>query len=236
MGSFDHVALGTSTRIQVAAALNSLEAGNGTLPLYGTTGSSNAYVISGYPHGSSYVNGMTIRAQVNFTNSGAATLNINGWGARDIVTADFQPIIDNNLVLNRTYTLYYYSGSNKFVLLDPSPAWRSWTLTGSTGSSMTWAGLTGPARYIKEGAKCTVEYNVSGTIGGTVNNFIAFNVPIAPLRSTQHSPLVLTGGGYTTGLGIINATQIGFYKTPGFGNYVLGATAVSGMLCYEVAA
>ncbi|MCE5274869.1 MAG: tail fiber protein [Deltaproteobacteria bacterium] len=60
------------------------EDGHGALDYAAATGSANVYAVTLSPALSAYVTGMPISFLANFTNTGPATLNVNGLGAKSI--------------------------------------------------------------------------------------------------------------------------------------------------------
>lgn len=84
-----------------------------------TSGSGNTYTAAPSPSISSYVDGQLYTFQADKTNTGAATLNINGVGAKSITGAA------GAIVSGNTYTARYSSGADAFYLLNPSAAYAT---------------------------------------------------------------------------------------------------------------
>lgn len=84
-----------------------------------TGGSSNAYTVTLSPAATAYYSGMTLRVIWNHTNTGAATLNVNGLGAKDIRRMTGQVLIGDECP-NGTSAVLVYNGS-EFILLTESP-------------------------------------------------------------------------------------------------------------------
>src|SRR5690606_12550844 len=80
------------------------------------TGSANTYAVTLNAGYSSYFNGMLFRCRIPANNTGPATMNVNGIGARNIVRRDGGDLAANMLVAGSTYT-FYYNGTN-FIALD----------------------------------------------------------------------------------------------------------------------
>lgn len=70
-------------------------------------GSANAMTAVLTPAPAAYVAGMAIRLQVAVMNTGAATLNINGLGAKPIRRADQTPLLSGDLVGGQIVELIY---------------------------------------------------------------------------------------------------------------------------------
>ena len=72
-----------------------------------TTGSSNAYVLSSGLSLTAYATGLALRIIPNFTNSGAATINVDGLGTKDITKTGSTALASGDLTSGRVYTLIY---------------------------------------------------------------------------------------------------------------------------------
>jgi hypothetical protein len=75
-----------------------------------TTGSSNAYVVTNTNVYTSYVSGMIINIKANFSNTGSATINVDGLGAKTIKkqTVDGKVVVGiNDIISGATYILIY---------------------------------------------------------------------------------------------------------------------------------
>lgn len=72
-----------------------------------TTGSSNAYVCSLSPALGSYTNGLQLAVQASFTNSGAATINVDGLGAKNITKNGTTSLVANDILINGVIILTY---------------------------------------------------------------------------------------------------------------------------------
>ncbi len=117
------------------------------------TGSVNSYAVTLSPAPTSYIDGMGIVVKISVANTGAATININGLGAKPMVDGKGNTLTSGKLRLNGTYSLKYNSTSGNFILQgsdssgDATPADL---LAGKTAS--TDAGdITGTMAY-KAGA------------------------------------------------------------------------------------
>jgi hypothetical protein len=78
------------------------------------TGSANAYSVTLNPAPTSYVEGMAIAVKINVDNTGAATINVNGLGAKAIKKPNGNDVSAGNLKAGSIYTLRY-NGTN-FIL------------------------------------------------------------------------------------------------------------------------
>lgn len=83
-----------------------------------TTGSSNTYAMTLSSPATSYVTGMGVRAQINHTNTGAATLNVDSLGARSIKRYDGSDVEASDLTQGDIHE-FIYDGTY-FCLVSPS--------------------------------------------------------------------------------------------------------------------
>lgn len=79
-----------------------------------TTNSGNAYSVTPSPAPAALVAGLRVTVRINTTNTGAATLNVSGLGAKSILKGNGNSVAAGNLKANSVYTLVY-SGS-AFIL------------------------------------------------------------------------------------------------------------------------
>jgi hypothetical protein len=70
-------------------------------------GSSDTYSITMQPAPSSYTTGMVIHFKANTANTGAATLNVNGLGAKNILKNHDQTLADGDIEANQIVTVVY---------------------------------------------------------------------------------------------------------------------------------
>lgn len=78
------------------------------------TGSANAYAVTLSPAPSGYSDGLAVSVKINADSTGAATLNVNGLGARPLKQANGEDVTD--LKRNGIYTFRYDSANTRFVL------------------------------------------------------------------------------------------------------------------------
>lgn len=80
-------------------------------------GSNDTYVITLSPAPSAYTTGMMINFKANTANTGAATLNVNGLGAKTIVKNFSSTLADNDILAGQDVQVIY-DGTN-FQMLSP---------------------------------------------------------------------------------------------------------------------
>ena|GEM_PF-3762364 len=102
------------------------------------TGAVNALSISMTPAPTGYTTGMSITVRAANTTTGAATMNVNGLGARAITFAG-SPLQPGAMVAGQIYTLVY--DGTAFQLGSGSPAMPVITAFsfGSTGGYIQWS-------------------------------------------------------------------------------------------------
>lgn len=124
---------------------------NGSLT---TTGSANAYVLSANQTLTAYYAGMRLTAKVNFTNTGAATINVDGLGAKSISNVGV-----NGLISGRVYD-FVYDGTNFQVLGQAAEL--------PTGTKIVFFQATCPTGWTQDATQNNKALRiVSGTGAGT---------------------------------------------------------------------
>jgi hypothetical protein len=82
-----------------------------------TTGSANAYVLTPATNISAYADGMRFAFRANFSNTGAATLNVNALGAKSIKKWAGTALNSGELVSGAVYEVIYNLSSDEFRLI-----------------------------------------------------------------------------------------------------------------------
>lgn len=81
------------------------------------TGSANAYVAATAESVTGYFEGFRICGRANFTNSGAATLNVNGIGAADIRKGATTALVSGDMISGKYYDFAYDAANSVFQLM-----------------------------------------------------------------------------------------------------------------------
>lgn len=107
IGSFDG-------RVQRATSTGGFQ-GKNVFPKTTTTGSSNAYLVTPDPAPAFLEDGQRFLIQANFTNTATATLNVNGLGAKTIITPGGNSLIGGEIKSGGSYELVY-NGTNMVLV------------------------------------------------------------------------------------------------------------------------
>lgn len=85
-----------------------------------STGSSNAYVLSSGITLTAYRNGFQFAFEANHTNTGAATLNVDSLGAKNLKTVAGVALAAGQIVSGGIYQCVYESGADFVQVLNPT--------------------------------------------------------------------------------------------------------------------
>jgi len=94
--------------------------GDGAIDYAVSTGSANAYALTLSPALDAQIAGMSIRFKANFTNTGPATININGLGAVEMKKNGSTALVSGDIVAGTIYEIFY-DGTNFQILNQLSP-------------------------------------------------------------------------------------------------------------------
>jgi len=114
------VALKTSADDTMDQVLLALKHPGMIHPVYVDSGAANAHVITTTPSVSSLSHGMLFRFTAAASNTWAATLNVNGIGAKEIRRFSNTALIANEIIVSSIVTVVYDSSADRFHLVTPS--------------------------------------------------------------------------------------------------------------------
>lgn len=144
-----------------------------------TTGSSSAYVATLSPALLALINGAQITFEANHTNTGAATLNVNGLGAIDLNRSNDTALTANEIISGDTYSAVYESSTNAWLLQNSSmPTWTTWVPTVTPEASMTYTATVTYAKYYRIGRLVYGRVNFTGTVAGTPADSMRVTLPV----------------------------------------------------------
>lgn len=81
-----------------------------------STGSSNAYAVTTSTTFTSYIDGLTVLVLPNHDSTGAATLNVDGLGTKNLRAISGQDLKAGSIVTNRVFTARYRAASDEFLI------------------------------------------------------------------------------------------------------------------------
>lgn len=173
-----------------------------------TAGTSTAYTLTLSPAITAYTDGLSLWVKFHVANTGAATINVNGLGAKSLVKDISTALVANDIPINQWYTIVY-NGTN-FLIQDIGfgginlSARLSGALSDETGTGVAVFG-TSPSF-------------TTSVVGGAT--FAAFNTTTTNLSLGGAATTMTIGGTPTTALTHTysgNATANTITKTINFG-------------------
>jgi hypothetical protein len=133
-------------------------------------GANDTYAITLSPAPAAYTTGMVVRFKANTINTGAATLNVNGLGAKTIVKG-VSTTLDSGDIAASQFITVVYDGTN-FVMQSPTAqAFRGLYAAGSTTKTLSDASTT---QNIAHGLGVAPKiYNIVGSyyVGGQTHDW-----------------------------------------------------------------
>ena len=126
----------------------------------------------------SYTAGDTFTINIHSANTGSATLNIDGLGAKTFKW------MGNNLVGGELTGkhLVHYDGTD-MLLLNHGGGWATWTPTLTTNGVGLGSTTVNTARYQRNGNRIDFIIDFTGTLSGSGSNELRFTPPVAPAAS-----------------------------------------------------
>lgn len=187
MGNFIHTGVGAATARTNYAAMSQVQ--DGTAHWIGTTGgSANTQTGTLTPTITSYTTGLRVRFEAGFTNTGAATLNLNSVGAANIRKGNGSiPLTEGDLTAGDQYEAVY--DGSQFILLNLAPLTLVRDLNTTVTISNTTTETTLFTATIPGGAIGThrsLRFFAQGDLLNTTGSACNFNIRLKLGATTLH--------------------------------------------------
>jgi hypothetical protein len=193
LGGFKITSLGAGTAATDAAQYGQLQAGATTIA---TVTGTDTYVGTLTPAIAAYATGNLFSFVAPNTNTGAATINLNSLGAKNITKLGSTALAAGDIVSGRVYQIEY--DGTRFQLLNPSASTVASFSAGSTGFTPSSA-TTGAV---------TLAGTLATTNGGTgLTSFTANGVVYASSSSALATGSALVFDGTNLGIGTSSPSQ-----------------------------
>jgi hypothetical protein len=193
---------------------------------YTAGGTANALTVTASPPISSYTKGLGLIVEITATNTGAATIDVNGLGARSIKRQDGTNVEATDLTVGDIHQLRY-DGTN-FVLATQSRVHLSQSAATSGASTVEGGGkftsFGATSGFMRMGAKlATGSGIIEASTGGDTATQMDFDFPDV---STADADFRMFYGTNTTG-----NVEFTIYQGNGTGTKVHSFFAASALLC-----
>jgi len=150
------------------------------------SGSSNAFAVTTNQTITAYYDNLVIGFTANHTITGAATLNVNGLGAKSITAQDGSALGRNDIVSGQKVLVVYKTSSGGFQIVGGRVAGSSADVLArivKAGTVMAWPAATAPAGWLEcNGAAVSRTtyaelFAIIGTTYGSGDGSTTFNLP-----------------------------------------------------------
>lgn len=179
MGGFRHTGVGNGAARDDYASIGQIQ--DGGIDYVNSTGSANAYAVAIAPAFPAYAEGMMVVFKANFANTGGATLNVNGLGAKTILKIGQAALASGDIEAGDIIACRY-DGTNFQMLTVPR------AIISAGGEEYTTAEKTKLAG-IEAGADVTDAANVNAAGAVMETDFNAFTILAA---QTDNTPLPIS--------------------------------------------
>lgn len=196
MNTKRHTNVGAGVALTDYARMDQIQKSSG---LYGTSGTSTAYLATMTPNPLAYSAGLAIRVQFHTSCGNNPTLNVNGLGAQSIFVSPGSNAKANRLLSNHYYDLVH-DGSTGWNIVNVTPNATTWSPSYSASGSMAIGSVaTDFASYVDKGATIEVGISFAGTTSGVADNIIGFTLPVPSLGYCALSCVARNGSGSAQG-------------------------------------
>lgn len=210
MNTKRHTNVGAGVALTDYARMDQIQKSSG---LYGTSGTSTAYLATMVPNPLAYTAGLAIRVQMHTSCGNNPTLNANGLGAQPILISPGSNAKANRLLSNHYYDLVH-DGSMGWNIVNVTPNATTWTPSYSASGSMTIGSVTTDfAYYIDKGATIELGISFAGTTAGVADKYLQFTLPVASVGSCALACTARNGTGTASAGGCFTSGSTA-YVTP----------------------
>lgn len=129
---------GTPSATNLYVTANDNARNYGSIQYASSTAGSDTYVITLSPALAAYATGTQVSFRADVANTGAATLNVNALGAKDLVVGTATPLVTGNILASQIVNAIY--NGTAFTVLNPQtvlPTFASSTVSVSTSTTGT---------------------------------------------------------------------------------------------------
>jgi hypothetical protein len=223
MATYHHTNVSVATLYTDYARASQVQ--DGSLIYGGTTaGTTTAYTLTPTVVLNARVVGMVVRAKINATNTGVATLNVSGTGAANIVCMTGVQCPTGTLIIN-SYLDFMWDGTNWMVVSPATTNWVTYTPT-LTGGVMTVSAYSASAtaqwRYDYTANSIDVEQYFVCTTSGVASATVNASVPFTAGTNGAALPAYVNDTAVQIGLAFIDAaTSVVVYKRNDLANFSL---------------
>lgn len=165
-----------------------------------TTGSSNAYVLTTGLSLAAYVSGQSFLIKANFTNSGAATINVDTLGAKSLVKGASTALASGDITSGAIYRIAY-DGTNFIVLNAGAGSYQPLDATLTALAALSWSSGSSLLQF-------TAADTVSLTLTPSVTSLTVSSQVVVPAGSTGTPGLLVGTGAGLYSLGSNNLTVV----------------------------
>lgn len=169
-----------------------------------STGSANAYVLT-YTTAPTYTHGLRVSFKANFTNTGAATVNVNSLGAKTIVRLNGSTTLSaNDIVSDQHVHLEYDSALDKMIMLTvPGTTVTTGANTFTADQTIT-AGALNTARATVASAATTADiWAADGNQIDWTGTTTCTGFPAAPQAGVSRTLICAAAAPFTAGANML---------------------------------
>lgn len=174
-------------------------------------GSTDTYAVTLAPAPTAYFTGMVVKFKANTLNTGAATLNVNSLGAKDIKKNYNSDLATGDILASQLVSVIY-DGTN-FQMLSPSAALSAASTDGWTDhSAYTWA-YASASTFTIAGVDLTTTFT-KGTRLKFTQTTVKYAVVVSSSFSTNTTVTIAVNTDYTIANAAITANYFSYQVNP----------------------